>query len=72
MDLDEFRRHGHSLVDWMADYLANVERHPVRAQVRPGEIAGQLPAAPPRDGEPLERILADFERILLPGSQLPS
>jgi aromatic-L-amino-acid decarboxylase len=51
----------------MADYLANVERHPVRAQVRPGEIAGQLPAAPPRGGEPLERILADFERILLPG-----
>jgi aromatic-L-amino-acid decarboxylase len=67
MDLDEFRRHGHSLVDWMADYLANVERHPVRAKVRPGEIAAQLPAAPPRDGASLERIFADFERILLPG-----
>ena len=47
MDLDEFRRHGHRLVDWMADYLANVGRYPVRAQVGPGEIAARLPAAPP-------------------------
>jgi aromatic-L-amino-acid decarboxylase len=67
MDLDEFRHHGHRLVDWMADYLANVGQYPVRAQVRPGEIAARLPAAPPADGEPLERIFADFERILLPG-----
>src|ERR671910_575973 len=67
MDLDEFRRHGHALVDWMAEYLANVGRHPVRAQVRPGEIAAQLPAAPPARGEPLEQIFADFERIVLPG-----
>ena len=67
MDLDEFRRHGHALVDWMADYLANVGRHPVRAQVGPGEIAAQLPAAPPARGEPVERIVADFEQILLPG-----
>ena len=67
MDLDEFRRHGHSFVDWMADYLATIERHPVRAQVRPGEIAAQLPPAPPAESEPLERIFADFERILLPG-----
>jgi aromatic-L-amino-acid decarboxylase len=67
MDLEEFRRHGHRLVDWMADYLANVERYPVRAQVEPGAIAGRLPATPPTDGEPLERIFADFERILMPG-----
>jgi aromatic-L-amino-acid/L-tryptophan decarboxylase len=67
MDLDEFRRHGHALVDWMTDYLANVGRHPVRAQVRPGEITAQLPAAAPARGEPLERIFADFEDILLPG-----
>jgi len=67
MELDEFRRHGHTLVDWMADYLAAVERHPVRAKVRPGEIAARLPAAPPEAGEPLERIFEDFERILLPG-----
>jgi aromatic-L-amino-acid decarboxylase len=67
VDLEEFRRHGHEFVDWMADYLATIERHPVRAQVRPGEIASQLPGAPPAEGEPIERIFADFERIVLPG-----
>ena len=67
MDLDEFRRHGHALVDWMADYLAAIERHPVRAQVRPGEIAAKLPPAPPDAGEPFERIFEDFERIVMPG-----
>jgi aromatic-L-amino-acid decarboxylase len=67
MDLDEFRRHGHALVDWMADYLENIERRPVRAQVRPGEVAAQLPPAPSVEGEPLERIFADFERIVMPG-----
>jgi aromatic-L-amino-acid decarboxylase len=67
MDLDEFRAHGHALVDWMADYLAQIERHPVRAPVRPGEIAAQLPSAPPAAGEPFGRIFEDFERIVLPG-----
>jgi aromatic-L-amino-acid decarboxylase len=51
----------------MADYLVNVGQYPVRAQVRPGEIAARLPDAPPADGEPLEQIFADFERDVLPG-----
>jgi aromatic-L-amino-acid/L-tryptophan decarboxylase len=67
MDVDEFRRHAHRLVDWMADYLTRVEQYPVRAPVAPGEIAAQLPATPPAEGEPLEQIFADFERILMPG-----
>jgi aromatic-L-amino-acid decarboxylase len=67
MDFEEFRRHGHRLVDWMADYLAEIERYPVRAQVAPGAIAAKLPPAPPAAGEPMEAILTDFERIILPG-----
>ena len=42
MDREEFRRHAHRLVDWMADYLDGVENYPVRSQVRPGEIAAQI------------------------------
>jgi aromatic-L-amino-acid decarboxylase len=67
MELEEFRREAHRLVDWMADYLAQVERYPVRAQVQPGEIAAKLPAAPPQAAEPFADIIADFERIVLPG-----
>lgn len=67
MDHEEFRREAHALVDWMADYLAQVERYPVRAQVKPGEIATQLPSEPPADPESMAEIFGDFERIVLPG-----
>jgi aromatic-L-amino-acid decarboxylase len=67
MDPEDFRREAHRLVDWMADYMANVERYPVRAQVEPGAIASQLPAAAPAEAEPIAEIVADFERIVLPG-----
>jgi aromatic-L-amino-acid/L-tryptophan decarboxylase len=67
MDTEEFRRHAHAFVDWMADYLAGVESYPVRAQVKPGQIAGQLPPSPPEQGEPMDQIFADFKSIVVPG-----
>ncbi len=67
MDPEEFRRHAHRVADWIADYLAAPDRYPVLAQVRPGEIRNQLPAAAPEDGEPFESIFADFERVVIPG-----
>ncbi len=67
MTNDEFRRHGHQLVDWIADYLAHSEKYPVLAQVKPGEIARALPDHAPEDPEPFSAVMADFERILLPG-----
>ncbi len=67
MDPSEFRRHAHAFVDWMAEYLERVETYPVRARVKPGEIAARLPASPPERGEPLERIFADFQSVVLPG-----
>jgi aromatic-L-amino-acid decarboxylase len=67
MNLDEFRNQGHHLVDWMADYLESIgDRRPV-PDVPPGAIRRQLPSAAPETGEPFDRILADFERIILPG-----
>lgn len=67
MDNETFRRHAHAFVDWMADYLETVERHPVRAQVEPGTIKARLPEMPPATAEPMEHIFADFERDILPG-----
>lgn len=67
MHPDEFRRHGHELVDWMADYFARVAELPVTPDVRPGEIRARLPAAPPAGGEPFERLFADFRDLILPG-----
>lgn len=67
MDSHEFRRHAHAFADWMAGYLATVEDRPVRAQVRPGEILGQLPQACPEQGEAMENIFSDFREKILPG-----
>jgi aromatic-L-amino-acid/L-tryptophan decarboxylase len=53
--------------EWVASYLRDVGDLPVLAQVTPGEIAQRLPPAPPAQGEPLARILADFDRLILPG-----
>jgi len=67
VDIEEFRKHAHAFADWMADYLAHVEDYPVRAQVRPGEVAARLPAQPPQAAEPMAAIFADFEAAILPG-----
>src|SRR6266540_5257513 len=67
MDADAFRRNGHLLVDWIADYLEHSDRYPVLARVKPGEIAAALPDHAPEDSEPFEAIMADFERVIVPG-----
>jgi aromatic-L-amino-acid decarboxylase len=67
LDNDAFRRHAHELVDWIADYLADVSQYPAKAQVKPGDIAARLPAAAPEAGEAMEQILDDFRRHILPG-----
>ncbi|HEY8105028.1 MAG TPA: pyridoxal-dependent decarboxylase [Gemmatimonadales bacterium] len=67
MNPEEFRAHGHLLVDWMADYLAQVGTRRVVPDVKPGAIRRALPDAPPEHAEPFERVVADFERLILPG-----
>ncbi len=67
MELQEFRRRAHELVDWMADYFEHIEEYPVRSRVQPGEIEEQLPEAAPEKPEDFDRILQDFKEIIMPG-----
>ena len=67
MDLEDFRENAYRAVDWVVDYLKNVESYPVLSQVRPGDIRRQLPAAPPEHGEPFDAMLKDVSDIVLPG-----
>lgn len=67
MPPEEFRAAGHRLIDWVADYLEHADRYPVLAQTAPGTLRRQLPAQAPEKPEPLDSILADFERLILPG-----
>jgi aromatic-L-amino-acid decarboxylase len=67
MDDSAFRRYGHEFVDWLADYMAGIEKYPVMSRVAPGEVKAALPPAPPRRAEEMAAIFADFERIIMPG-----
>jgi aromatic-L-amino-acid decarboxylase len=67
MPTGEFREQGHRLVDWIADYFEGSLGEPVLPRTRPGEIRSQLPMAAPETPESFDRILADFERVLVPG-----
>jgi aromatic-L-amino-acid/L-tryptophan decarboxylase len=67
MTPDEFRRHGHAVVDWIADYRARVAERPVMAQTAPGDIKARLPLSPPVEPEPFEAMLADLDQVVMPG-----
>jgi aromatic-L-amino-acid decarboxylase len=67
MPPEEFRRHAHAAVDWMADYLAGVERYPVLSRVQPGDVAAAIPAAAPAAGEDFAGVMADVDRVVMPG-----
>ena len=67
MTADEFRRHGKEVIDWIADYYERVETLPVLSQVKPGEIRASLPAQAPQHGESFRAMLADVDRLILPG-----
>ncbi|MDQ1287920.1 MAG: aromatic-L-amino-acid/L-tryptophan decarboxylase [Actinomycetota bacterium] len=75
MTPEEFRVAGHALIDWIADYRSGLAVRPVAATVAPGEIRAALPAVPPARPEPFADVLADLERIVVPGvtqTQSPS
>lgn len=68
MDPEEFRRYGKEVVERIAEYFARPEAWPVLPAVRPGEVRAALPAHPPGEGEPMEAILEDFDRLILPNT----
>jgi len=67
MTPEEFRKEGHRLIDWIADYRAGIAARPVMAQVKPGEVKARLPKSPPQQPESFDAVFADLERIVAPG-----
>ena len=64
---EEFRKQLHEVADWIADFRENIESLRVAPDEKPGAVRAQLPAQPPEDGEPFEKILSDVDRIIVPG-----
>jgi aromatic-L-amino-acid decarboxylase len=67
MSTEEFRRYGHQVVDWIADYLSHPERYPVLSQNEPDQLKRALPSTAPERGEAMEAMLADLDRLIVPG-----
>ncbi len=67
MTPDEFRRHGHELVDWLAAYMETVGGRRIQPDVKPGEIRAMLPDRAPEQPEPFEHVLRDLDDIVMPG-----
>ncbi|MEO7192358.1 MAG: pyridoxal-dependent decarboxylase [Vicinamibacterales bacterium] len=67
MTPEDFRKHGHALVDWIADYRANVHALPVMSRVAPGDVRRALPRTPPETPEPFDEVMRDLEETIVPG-----
>ncbi len=67
MGSEEFREHARHLVDWIVEYRERIEELPVLSRVRPGEISSALPDRAPERPEAFEKILEDFDRVIMPG-----
>ncbi|CAI9773292.1 unnamed protein product [Fraxinus pennsylvanica] len=67
LDPEEFRRQGHMVVDFLADYYKNVDKYPVRSQVEPGYLRKRLPESAPHEPEAIEEILKDVQNDIVPG-----
>lgn len=66
MDSEDFRRFGHELIDWIADYFDRIETLPVLSQIEPGSLKAQLPSSPPKQGESMQTIISDIDRLIVP------
>ena len=67
MTPEEFRKYGHAVVDWIADYRARVAERPVMSALEPGQVKASLPTHPPEDPEPFDAILRDLDAVVVPG-----
>src|SRR6266699_2344056 len=67
MTLEEFRKIGYRVVDWIADYRGKVSELPVMACTAPGDVKDRLPSDPPESPESFDQIFRDLDEIILPG-----
>ncbi len=63
-----FRAAAHEVADLVADYLEGVEAYAVFPPIEPGSIAPGFAAHAPEAPEPVEAILADVQRLVLPNA----
>ena len=66
MSPEEFKKYGYEIVDWIAEYLSHTRDYPVVPAMQPGDLIDKLPTAAPEQAEPMDAILADFDKLIVP------
>jgi aromatic-L-amino-acid/L-tryptophan decarboxylase len=64
---EDFKKHGHQLIDWIADYIEDIEQQRVTSTVQPGEVRAQLAEHPPATPDGFDAVMADTDRVVVPG-----
>ena len=67
MNIEDFKINGHKIVDWMYEYLRDIEKYPIKPNIKPREIYDSLPNKAPIEGEKFYKIFHDFEKKIIPG-----
>ena len=67
MDAAEFRCRGKEMVDFVADYLEDIEHRRVYPDVEPGYLRSMIPSEAPLEPESYEDVLRDVDRVIMPG-----
>ena len=67
MTPEDFKKHGHELIDWIADYAEQIESQRVTSQVQPGDVRAQLDEHPPASPDGFDAVMADTDRVIVPG-----
>jgi len=67
MQIEEFRKNGYKLIDWIANYYENIEQYPIKSPAKPREIFDSIPQIAPESQEDFDDILADFDSNIMKG-----
>ncbi len=67
MTPEDFKRHGHQLIDWIAEYMETIEQQRVTSTVAPGGVRAQLHEHPPTTPDGFDAVMADMDRVIVPG-----
>ena len=65
MPAEEFKKYGYELIDWIAEYLTNIEKFPVMPNIKPGDIKIKLPKNPPAASESFSKIFSIQNQFVL-------
>ena len=61
MTPEDFKKHGYELIDWIADYIENIEQQRVTSTVQPGDVRAQLAEHPPTTPDGFDAVMADTD-----------